>query len=42
MQIIKLSSIAKGTFLYNVASAKINLYGVYTCTYKGVKTIIVK
>jgi len=28
--------------LYVLANAKININGIYTCTYKGVKTIIIK
>ena len=41
-QTIKLSEITKGTLLYVLANAKININGIYTCTYKGVKTIIIK
>ena len=41
-QILNLSTIIKGTFLYSLAEAEIKVNGFYTCTYKGIRTLIIK
>ena len=40
-QTLKLSQITKGTLLYCLAKAKIKADGLYICTYKGKKTMII-
>jgi len=42
MKTVKLSSITRGTLLYSLASAKINIQGFYTCILKGERTTITK
>jgi hypothetical protein len=39
---LTLSQLQKGTLLYGLAKAKIDHQGFYSCTYKGLKTVIVK
>jgi hypothetical protein len=41
-QKLKLSKISKNTLLYGLAKAMIESKGFYSCTYKGLKTVIVK
>ncbi len=41
-QIIKLSDLKAGSFIYRLAKSHIKFHGFYTCTYKGVKTRIVE